>query len=235
MPFGYDRADLGNTAISGSLFTEKLCAIEAEKLLVLLDCCHAGGIAEAKGLPDVKSPLPPSVLAELGDSSGRVVIASSRKDEVSWTGTPYSVFTAAILEGLSGYGAFERDGFARVLDLTMYAGRMVPNRTNDKQHPIVKVSNLRDNFALAYYAAGDKEPKSLDWSTGVSSISSELQAAQIDTWRKMLANYRENLLLIEERMSEYVEYHEVPLQLVKSRMKAEQNIANLETKLGIRA
>ncbi len=150
MPFGYNMADLDNTAISGETFTERLRAIQAKKLLVLLDCCHAGGQAEAKALPGVKSPLPASAAAELGRSRGRVVIASSRKDEVSRTGKPYSVFTAVLLEALAGYGAFEHDGYARVLDTMLWLGRKVPERTKDRQHPIVKVSGLEDNFALAY-------------------------------------------------------------------------------------
>ena len=95
MPYGYALADLPGTATPGTVFTERLRAVRARKLLVLLDCCHAGGQAEAKGLPGVKSPLPPSVAAELGRGGGRVVIASSRKDEVSWTGQPYSVFLEA--------------------------------------------------------------------------------------------------------------------------------------------
>ncbi|RLC61429.1 MAG: caspase family protein, partial [Chloroflexi bacterium] len=81
LPHGYDLADLANTAIPGEVFTARLRSIRAGKLLVLLDCCHAGGQAEAKGLPGVKSPLPPSVTDELRRGSGRVVIASSRKDE----------------------------------------------------------------------------------------------------------------------------------------------------------
>jgi len=110
MPFGYDMADLSGTAIPGQAFTEKLRAIRAGKLLVLPHCCHAGGQAEAKGA--VKSPLPAVAIDELGSGSGRVVLAPSRRDEVSWTGSPYSVFTAALMEGLAGYGAFEQDGYA---------------------------------------------------------------------------------------------------------------------------
>ena len=234
LPYGHDRADLPGTAIPGALFTARLRAVRAGKLLVLLDCCHAGGQAEAKGEPVVKSPLPPSTAAELGRGSGRVVIASSRKDELSWAGRPYSVFTAALLEGLAGYGAFERDGYARVLDLAMYVGRMVPNRTGDKQHPILKISNLGDNFALAYYAAGEKEPKSLDWAaSGAPAISAALAPAQVLAWRRMLTNYRESLLLIEERMSEYVEFTAIPLQLIRSKRHIEAQVVELEQKLGV--
>jgi hypothetical protein len=122
-----------------------------------------------------------------------------------------------------------------VLDLAMYAGRMVAERTGDKQHPILKVSNLEDNFALAYYAAGKVEPKGLDWAAGdVPAVSRDLGAAQIGTWRRMLTHRREALMLIEERMSEFVEYHEIPLQLIKSKRRTEQHIADLERKLGLR-
>jgi len=231
MPYGYDMANLEGTAIRGETFTEHLGAIKAKKLLVLLDCCHAGGQAEAKGM--IKSPLPPSAIAQLGSSSGRVIIASSRKDEKSWTGNPYSVFTAALLEAFAGYGAFEPDGYARVLDLAMWVGRKVPERTSDRQHPIVKVSNLEDNFALAWYAGGEKSVRPLPkWETNVPSITPGLDARRVDSWKRMLANYNENLLLIEERMSEYLEFTNIPLELVRSKRRIEAQITELEQKLG---
>ena len=232
MPFGYNLADLPGTAIPGRMFTERLRAIRAGKLLVLLDCCHAGGQAEAKG--QVKSPLPPSAAEELGSSSGRVVLASSRRDEVSWTGSPYSVFTAALMEGLAGYGAFEQDGYARVLDLAQWAGRKVPERTADRQHPIIKVSNLADNFAVAWYAAGAKSPQPLEWTPAISRSAAGLDAAQVASWQRQLASRRDNLLLIEERMSEFVEFTDIPLQLVKNKRQVEAMIAELEQKLGYR-
>ena len=234
MPFGYDTADLENTTISSDEFTDLLRSIQAKKLLVLLDCCHAGGQAEAKALPGVKSPLPVLVAAELGRSSGRVIIASSRKDEVSWTGKPYSVFTAALLEALAGYGTFENDGYARVLDTAMWLGRKVPERTSDKQHPIIKVSTLEDNFALAYYSAGDKSPKKLDWTAAAPPLTPESAGAQVTSWQRRLTSRRTALLLIEERISEFIEYHGIPLQLVDSKRRTEEEIAELEHNLGIK-
>ena len=226
----FDWQDLTNTAISGLEFTKLLREIRSQKLLVLLDCCHAGGQAEAKNF--IKSPMPPTVLDELARSSGRVVIASSRKDEVSWTGNPYSQFTMAVLEALAGFGAFEHDGFARVLDLTLYVGRFVPNRTGDKQHPIVKVSDLRDNFAIAWYAGGDKTPKQLPWQASVSPSPIVTDSAQIASWRRMLTNQRDGVLLIDERISEYVDYRAVPLDLIRNRQRTEARIAELEARLG---
>ena len=233
MPYGYNLGNLQGTAILGSTFTQHLQAIEAQKLLVILDCCHAGGQAEAKGA--IKSPLPPSAIAQLGSSSGRVILASSRKDEVSWTGQPYSVFTAALLEAMAGYGAFEQDGYARVLDLAMWVGRKVPERTKDKQHPIIKISNLEDNFALAWYAAGEKRPHPLsNWTDNIPSITPGLDTAQVATWKRMLTNYRKNLQLIDERMSEYIDFTAIPLQLENNRRLKETKIAEFEQKLGIK-
>ncbi len=231
MPFGYDVADLPGTAIPGRVFTERLRAIRAGKLLVLLDCCHAGGQAEAKG--QVKSPLPAAAIDELGSGSGRVVLASSRRDEVSWTGNPYSVFTAALMEGLAGYGAAEQDGYARVLDVAMWVGRKAPDRTGDKQHPIIKVSNLQENFAVAWYAAGAKSSQPLPWTAAAPAVTPGLDAAQAATWTHMLANYRGHLLLIQERMSEYVDFTDIPLQLVKNQRQTEARIAEVERKLGL--
>jgi hypothetical protein len=233
VPYGYAMSDLDGTAIPGPLFNEKLRAIKARKLLVLLDCCHAAGQADAKAPPLPQAALPARALQELERGSGRVVIASSRKDEISRTGYPYSAFTNAVLQGLAGYGAFEQDGYARVLDLALYVGRMVPNRTHDAQHPILKVSNLEDNFALAYYAAGEERPKKLPWAVEVPDIAPGLDERQIATWRRMLANKRENLLLIEERMSEYINQEDIPLQLIKNQRKTEADIVKLEQNLGI--
>ena len=232
MPFGYNLNDLLTTAISGIEFTEKLRGIQSKKLLVLLDCCHAGGIGEAKGMPHTKSPAPPGLFDEMKAGSGRVIIASSRKDELSWAyqSDSFSAFTTVLLQALAGYGAFEQDGYARVLDVAMWLGRKVPERTGDKQHPIIKVSNLEDNFVLAYYAGGAKTPRTLEWDRPVPTISGGLDEAQIDSWQRILANYRESMMLMDERMSEYVEFTNIPLDLIKNKRRIEAQIADLERK-----
>jgi|GEM_PF-5918598 len=62
-------------------------------------------------------------------------------------------------------------------------------------------------------------------------VAAGLDAAQVETWRRKLRNYRENLLLIEERMSEYVEFTDIPLQLVRNKRQIEARIAELERRL----
>ncbi len=173
MPFGYDVNKLHKTAISGAEFTAKLKAIPAKKLLVLLDCCHAGGLGDTKslGYTAVKAPLPPEAQALLAEGKGRVVIASSTADELSFAGKPYSAFTLALIESLAGKGVSQKDGYVRVADLALYAREVVPQRTGDRQHPILNFEQA-DNFVLAYYAGGEKEPKELPFG-GEPTIESE--------------------------------------------------------------
>jgi hypothetical protein len=91
---------------------------------------------------------------------GRVLIASSREDEVSFAGKPYSAFTLALIESLCGTGVAKKDGFVRVADLALHTREVVPQRTKDQQHPILHFEGA-DNFAFAYYAGGDIRPKAL--------------------------------------------------------------------------
>jgi len=171
MPNGYDVNQLYTTAISGSEFATKLAAIKSQKLVVLLDCCHAGGIGDAKtpGLTLTKSPLPPEALQLLAQGNGKVIIASSREDELSYAGKPYSAFTLAIIEALCGVGVAKKDGYVHVADLALHARELVPQRTGEKQHPVLHFEHA-DNFVLAYYAGGDTQPKDLPFQVDTIQI-----------------------------------------------------------------
>lgn len=229
VPFGYDPNDLQNTAISGVEFTEKLHAIKTKKLLVLLDCCHAGGIADLKGEGFEKSPIPPEFDKIFTIGSGRAVIASSRKDEVSYAGNPYSRFTHALLEGLAGYGSAEQDGYAYLTDVALYVGRMVPNRTGDKQHPILKIAGA-DNFAIAYYAGGEKKPKSLEICDELPIIQ-QIEYEDDFTTRKraIIRTYSKNLLDVEEQMAAFIDQRSIPLDLIRTKEGIIRKILELET------
>ncbi|MBI3959683.1 MAG: caspase family protein [Chloroflexi bacterium] len=162
MPYGYDQSALAKTAISGEEFARKLQAIPAQKFLLLLDCCHAGGLDPTKAVGDTlaKAPLPAADVAVLAQGKGRALIASSRAEELSYAGKPCSAFTLALLEALCGDGASQPDGKVRVADLAIYTGGKVPERTGKKQHPILNFKGA-DNFVVAFYAGGETQAKGL--------------------------------------------------------------------------
>jgi hypothetical protein len=170
MPHGYDLDRLDETAISGAEFAAKLSRIKSERLLVLLDCCHAGGFGGAQALPEgaksakrpvvEKAPLPPEASKVFGTKKGRVLIASSTGNELSYAGEPYSVFTTALIAALCGEGAAKDDGYVRVGDLALYTREAVAKFTDGEQHPNLDFAQS-DNFAVAYYAGGELKPKGL--------------------------------------------------------------------------
>jgi hypothetical protein len=233
LTYGYSLANLPATAISGEELTGLLANISAHRLVVILDCCHAGAQVAKDGLPHTSMPFDPLLLLSRG--TGRVVLASSRSDERSWAGEMYSYFTEAVLEALSGIGASELDGYTRVLDLVLHAREIVPERTQRRQHPICRVNDLSEDFAIAYYAAGDKTPcvpmdrpsvrgpRRIGGSRGAGTRSSHL--------RTMLRRHQRNLELIEERLSLYVNPTDVPLQLLQSLAWHQSAISDLEADL----
>lgn len=155
---GYSTQNLKGTAVGGSEFAALLGEIPAKKLLVILDCCHAGGLSDLSGFEIAKSPLPPEAEKMFSKGGGRIIIGSSQAEELSYGGKPYSAFTHALLQALHGEGTAKKDGYVRATDLAMYTSRIVPELTGDKQHPVLDIDNA-DNFVLAYYAGGEPQPK----------------------------------------------------------------------------
>lgn len=162
IPYGVDAGRLYQTAIRGAEFAEKLAAIPAQKLVLLLDCCFAGGVGDLKapGIMLAPAPVPPEALALFSQGAGRVLIASSQEDEYSMAGKPYSAFTLALIEALCGVGVAKKDGYVRVADLALHTREVVPGRTKNRQHPSLHFEHA-DNFTFAYYAGGDTQPKAL--------------------------------------------------------------------------
>ena len=227
VPYGYSHADLSNTAISGGEFSAYLSKLNSQKLLVLMDCCHAGGMVDIKSAGYVNSSIPPQVVDILSQGHGKALIASSRKNEFSYTGEPYSLFTSALREALAGYGASDRDGYAYLTDVALYIGRVVPNRTKNRQNPILQISSA-DNFALAYYAGGDSIPKSLPGAARSPTPFEALDVNMIDGYQHILNKYKQNLLVVEARISEFYDSAAVPLDLERTRDGILRKIDQLE-------
>jgi uncharacterized caspase-like protein len=149
LPYDCDLNHLRETALDGKEVTELLRAIHAGRLLVVLDSCHSAGVGEPKAGLAAKHGLDEHYYEMLAQGTGRVVIASSRTDEVSWTlsGMRNSLFTHYLLEALRGQARTLGDGYVRVFDIFRHVADHVP--THASQHPVFKVTAMERDFVLA--------------------------------------------------------------------------------------
>jgi hypothetical protein len=149
--------ELARTAISGDEFTAALKAIPARKILVVFDCCHAGGVGQPRDL--AAEPVTPGLSDDyyerLKAGKGRVILASSRPDEFSYVlpGAEYGLFTEHLIGGLCG-GVASDDGLVRIFDLFEYLQPRV-TKAHPRQHPLFK-GELEENFPVALYRGGAK-------------------------------------------------------------------------------
>jgi hypothetical protein len=153
-----DPDDLAHTAIPGDEFSSLLAAIPAQKMLVILDACHASGSADLKGTDGTmawKAGLPDDYYEALSQGSGRVVIASSKEDQYSYVREQgdLSLFTWHLREALSGKAAVRGDGLIHVLDVFHYVNEVV-QADEPRQVPILKVKDLDLNFPIALDRGG---------------------------------------------------------------------------------
>ncbi len=109
--------------------------LEAKRLLLIADACHAGGFS-----PDASKALAPSLnkfMGEFLDSSGRVIITSSKPDEYSLELPQLNnaVFTHCLLQGLKGEADRNLDGIVTVREAYDYVYAHTKDLTSGAQHP----------------------------------------------------------------------------------------------------
>ncbi|PWS33359.1 caspase family protein [Pedobacter paludis] len=136
------------TAISKTEFSLKLKAIKTRKMVVFLDCCHAGIFAKSH------TPLRSADIDVRG--SNRVIICASHHAQLSLLSIPVSLFSFAIIEGLSGKYLKENDQDIELFSLAMYIRERVATLSDAKQQPEIDLidGGSTSNFILATHPSG---------------------------------------------------------------------------------
>jgi hypothetical protein len=160
---------VSDTALRATAFTSMLRDIAADRVLIVLDCCHAEGMAEAKSLEGIDPELfkglkqgdkaVRDVTAALAQGKGRAVFTSSLGNESSYffPGNTMSVFTYHFVEALQGAGHRPGDTEVTIASLMDYVSSTVPKTVEETyrkdQHPFFKIEST--NFPVALMR-GDK-------------------------------------------------------------------------------
>lgn len=168
------------TGIEAEELSELLNQIPAERLLVLIDACHAGAAARVKGAAAdlAKWTFGGSGLDALAQGKGHVIISASASDETSFILGVHrnSLFTHFLIKGLQGEVNDRSDGLIRVLDLFHYLAEHVP-AARSSQNPVL-TSRTQDNFPVALRKGGwlkSAEEPFISPSTASSASPRELE------------------------------------------------------------
>jgi hypothetical protein len=171
LPFDTEVARLAETGIDAELFHRCVARVreKARRLVVLLNCCHAGGVGDqvlgnqAETLSGTAPP--PEFYRPLAMSSGQVVISSSRPAQksgaVSRRSPQHTTFGAQLLAALRGaapgagpaLGVFELFAALRA-SVPADARHINYQGAPLVQEPLFYASQLDDNLAVALRPAG---------------------------------------------------------------------------------
>jgi uncharacterized caspase-like protein len=107
--------ELTSSALPAEDFIQALQSLRSQRVLVMIDTCHAAAITDAKEpvlapipMGFVEEPLPKSLVNDLGAGEGRAVFLSCRATQKSWIPPgegSLSMFTHHLVAGLQGVGA----------------------------------------------------------------------------------------------------------------------------------
>jgi hypothetical protein len=188
------------TALLAETLTEKLRKIEAKRLWVIIDSCHAEGMATAKNdLPAdfLPTALPKGVIDALKQGEGRAVFTSSRGNQSSWVRPDgiLSLYTYHLIEALKGMANQPGDRLVRISNVMTHLGKTVPqsarNLCNEEQTPFFDAAT--EDFPVAMLRGG----KGLPSQTQSPELPRVMTHQEVMT--PALAMAKRSLAILEER------------------------------------
>jgi hypothetical protein len=173
----YDPRHGAETGIGGRDLAERINKLEANRVIVVLDCCRAGGVVDL------------ARLTSLSPRIGRVIMASSLPEQASVIagGMSNSLFTHYLLEAIKRFG---RE--ARVVDV--FDAAVDGMRPHDfDQDPVLVTNGMRENFPVGNLAPSARRrrtasPSSFTLKSGAATHadSGSYPLAEIE-WRRPTA------------------------------------------------
>jgi len=186
LPSDIDPFDFDNSVLPALEFIKALRQINSQRLLIVIDSCHAAGMATSKTTSEqapIKLPAgftqksPPQQLIDtLKQGKGRVVFTSSQGNEKSWIMRDYSLslYTHHFLEALQGAANKQGDLLVKISDLMGHLSKFVPETANrlyqEKQTPFFDFTT--EDFAIALLQGGKGLPDS-EWRPTVEQLPNQ--------------------------------------------------------------
>lgn len=140
------------TCLSGDFIRYLMDDCVARRQVLLIDCCHSGGIVGDGGA--AKSLGAGGVDVASLEGEGRAILASSRADQRSFeipteSGNSTSSFTRAVVEGLrTGDADEDRDGVVMLSELYRFVTRRV-HASGNPQTPTLSTRGVAGDIPIA--------------------------------------------------------------------------------------
>jgi len=131
IPFDLDMRDFDATCINFDDLAKKIRKMAANKVVVILDACHAGGVKPTGARAAMSTGIVKRYLEAFQKSEGRALLLSSDESEVSWEDKENGVFTRFLLEGLNGKADASGDGIVTFTEAALYVEDAVPKFTRE--------------------------------------------------------------------------------------------------------
>jgi hypothetical protein len=226
--------DIPKTALSAEEFTQALRNIQAKRLWVVIDSCHAQGMATAKGeleLPAdfIATALPKGIIEALKQGEGRAVFSSSRGNQLSWIrpDKSMSIYTYHLIEALQGKANQPGDSTVMLSNIMNHLGKTVPESAGklpDHPQQTPFFDTAAEDFPVALLRGG----KGLSNSTPVSELPRIMTDSEVVT--PALAMALRSLQILEEKAAGYGKL-DIPahlqIQLEEKRREVEELKARL--------
>ena len=208
----FQSTDIANTALSASEFTQALGQIQAKRLWVVIDSCHAEGMATSKGeLPAdfIATALPKGVVDALKQGEGRAVFTSSRGNQSSYirSDQTMSVYTYHLIEAFQGAANQSGDTKVMLSNVINHLGKTVPEsaRTLCKKEQTPFFDTAMEDFPIAMLRGGKGVPNS---TPGLPKIMTDQEVVT-----PALARAKRALAILEEQAASYGVRIPVDLQI----------------------
>ena len=226
----FDGQAIPQTALSAETLTEKLRKIEAKRLWVIIDSCHAEGMATAKNnLPAYFLPtaLPKRVIDALKQGEGRAVFTSSRGNQRSWVRPDdiLSLSTYHLIEALQGAANQPDDRLVRISNVMTHLGKTVPQSARNlhkEQTPFFDAAT--EDFPVAMLRGG----KGLPSQTQSPELPRVMTTQEVMT--PALAMAKRSLAILEEQAAGFGRL-QMPGHLRIELEEKRREVAELEARL----
>jgi len=227
----FNEQAIPQTALSAETLSEKLRNIKAKRLWVIIDSCHAEGMATAKNdwpADFLPTALPKGVIDALKQGEGRAVFTSSRGPKPSYVRPDgiLSVYTYHLIEALKGMANQPGDRLVKISNVMTHLGKTVSesarNFWDEEQTPFFDAAT--EDFPVAMLRGG----KGLPSQTQSPELPRVMTNQEVVT--PALAMAKRSLAILEEQAAGFGKL-QMPGHLRIDLEEKRREVAELEARL----